>query len=269
MPYKIKDLTGKKIHKFIVLREFNEPCEGLIKRRKTIRKLECQCDCGQKFYPYKSNVLAGHTTGCQNCGRANDLTGKRVGKFEFIERFWKMDGKPWSRVNYRIKCDCGNIFESPAQTARKLKGFLCKKCPRKPKPVPFDEAIKKTNFLKHLKSKEMKIGKISGRLKVTRFHGWEYKNNRRYSLYEYKCKCGKKIIRRGDFLGRIFSCGCLHHENVLRGEKNSQSRLTNKEAAQIRELLKLKIYTQRQIAKMYSVIETVISSIKKGKTYKI
>ena len=192
-----------------------------MKNRKTFKRVECKCDCGHVFSPYKSNVLGGHTKGCPHCQNAANCVGRRIGKIEVIERFWKYDQLKNRRVFYKIKCDCGHIFEMDSNTTRRLKGIRCEKCPRKPKPLlSRPEAISFTNYKKHLKSRDHKIGQKSGYLKVVKFFGWFNTKKRRYSLYEMKCKCGNKIIRRGDVVGRVFSCGCLQKESIPRGEKN-------------------------------------------------
>ena len=262
------DLIGQKIAKFLVIREFPVPYKGKMKNRKTFKRLECKCDCGNTFFPYKSNVLSGYTKGCLNCSNANNYIGKRIGKIEIIDRFWDFDQKKYSRVYYKIRCDCGHVFDISSNTARRLKGIRCKKCPKKPKPLlNRQQAIEVTNYKKHLKSKDRKIGQISGYLKCIKFYGWKPAKNRRLSFYIFKCKCGQKIVRRGDSVGRIFSCGCLQKESVPRGEKNCNASLSNKDVFSIRELLKAALYTQREIAKMFNVPEQTISHIKLNKAY--
>jgi hypothetical protein len=246
-----KDIINQRFGKLVVIREFSVPYEGKMKNRKTFKRVECRCDCGHVFSPFKSNVLAGHTKGC-----------------EIIDRFWKYDREKNRGVYYKIKCDCGHIFEMDSNTTRRLKGIRCEKCPRKPKPLlSRPEAISFTNYKKHLRSKEKKIGQKSGYLKVIKFFGWFNANNRRYSLYEMKCKCGNKIIRRGDLVGRIFSCGCLQKESMPKGEEHCHATLKNKDVEMIKELLKTGIYSQRQIAKLFKTSEQTISLIKMGKVY--
>jgi predicted XRE-type DNA-binding protein len=265
-----QDIINQRFGKLIVIREFSVPYEGKMKNRKTFKRVECKCDCGNTISPFKSNVLGGHTRGCSHCQRASNYTGKRIGKIEILERFWKYDNAKHHRVYYKIKCDCGHIFEMSSNTTRRLKGIRCKKCPNKPKPLlSRPEAISFTNYKKHLKSRDRKIGQKSGYLKLVKFFGWFNTKKRRYSLYEMKCKCGNKIIRRGDVVGRVFSCGCLRIENMARGEKCSNSQLKDKDVYMIRELLKTGTYTQRQIAKMFNVSEQTISHIKLNKAYMI
>lgn len=52
-------------------------------------------------------------------------------------------------------------------------------------------------------------------------------------------------------------------------EKHPMCKLSNEQVKEIRELLKLKIYTQHQIAKDYNVSDCTISEIKTGRKRKI
>lgn len=264
------DLTGRKMGKLLVLQEFRVPYIGKMKNRRTIMKLECKCDCGRIFYPYKSNVLSGYTKGCLNCSHASNYVGKKIGKIEVLDRFWKWDKEKNRRIFYKIKCDCGNMFEMDSNTTRRLKGIRCAKCPKKPKPLlNRKQSAIINNYKKHERFKTLKIGQKSGYLTIKRFHGWKYTKDRRYSLYEFKCKCGNRIIRRGDIIGRVFSCGCFRIEQMPRGENNHQATLKNEEVYSIKELLKTKTYKNREIAKMFKVSEQTISHIKLGKIYNI
>ncbi len=53
-----------------------------------------------------------------------------------------------------------------------------------------------------------------------------------------------------------------------RGEQNSSSKLTEENVRQIRKLITEKTYSQAKIAKMFGVVDMVISDIKLGKTWK-
>lgn len=262
-----KDIIGQRFGRLVVVREIIVPYTGIMKNRKTYKRVECKCDCGNTIFPHKSNILSGYSKACTRCAIANNLVGKRIGKIEFLERVWD-DTKIPARLMYKIKCDCGNVFFSRSQTAARLKGIKCAKCPRKPPPMTMDEAAKLRGTKKHLDAIERKIGQVSGRLTLLKFQEWRYANGRRYAYYLFKCKCGKKIIRKGDIIGTIFSCGCLHLDNILKGEESPCATLKNEDAAAIRELIKTGLYTQRQIAKMYNVDDTRISAIKKNKVYK-
>ena len=54
----------------------------------------------------------------------------------------------------------------------------------------------------------------------------------------------------------------------VNGENNSQSKLTDKEVLEIRDLYKHKIYSQREIGKLYGVSQTNISLIITNKSRK-
>lgn len=263
------DLTGKMIGDLKIIREIRTPyiVNKPNEKRSTIIKLECLCKCGRIFYPYKSNVLYKKTTHCIRCPRKNSLIGKRIGKLEVLSSF--IDENSKHQMNYKLKCDCGNAFSTNYLKIRRIKGCFCPKCkPKKRVAMPRKEFAAINNFNKHLIHKKKILGKKFGYLKVLKFEKWEYGVHRRRPIYLCKCKCGNKILVRGDGLGRILSCGCLHRERILKGEENYQARFKNIEAQAIRELLKSGLYTGREIAKMYNVCETLISSIKNNQTYK-
>lgn len=265
---RIRDIIGQRFYKFVVVREFHVPYEGYEQHRKTIRKCECLCDCGNTFFPYKSNVLAGHTRGCINCQNAHNIVGKRIGKILILERFWMPKGDQRG-VWYKIKCDCGNEFTAPSHLAMRLKGIRCAKCPTKPKPtLTVKQSLTIINYKKHLRSKGTLIGRKNGYLTVLKFCGWKQLPSRRIPMYLMKCKCGNKIIRRGDAISTTKSCGCMGN-NMMRGEDNPRAILKNKEVYEIKELLKTNIYKNKEIAKIYNVSESMISHIKKGKVYNI
>lgn len=264
--HKKKNLAGTTFGNLEILEEFNYPYKGKEKNRKTLLKLKCKCKCGFIFYPYKTNVTTGRTTQCSRCLNSKPIQGRKIGKITILRRlFTKKIG-----CHYECKCDCGNTYIQSAQVLKKIKGLYCQACrPKKRIPLPFPEAIKITNYKKHLLSKQAVVGKVFGYLKVLRFYEWEYRNNRRYAIYECKCKCKNIKHVRIDQLGAIRSCGCLHKEKTPKGEANHKAKLKNAEVYSIKELMRSGIYTQRKIAKMYGVTETVISCIKKGKTYNI
>lgn len=262
------DLTGKKIGKLTVIREFRVPYTGIRKEKKSILMLECQCECGNSFFPYRSNVLSGYTKGCLRCARASNLVGKKIGKLLVLERFWANNSPSWSKLRYKIQCDCGNRFETKSSNLRMLQGKNCPRCrPKKKLKLSIKESTKKTNFKKHLIKRLELVGKTFGYLKCIHFERWEYTPSRRYPVYLLRCKCGNRIFRRGDRFPYILSCGCLQKEKVKRNR--SRARLTDKDVKEIKDLINSGIYKMKEIAKIFKVDATLISNIKNGKAYKL
>lgn len=268
--FKKTDLSGIKIWNLEVIEEIKASYTGKEKNRKTVIKLKCKCSCGNIFYPYKSNVKTGKTKNCASCGNVKKIINK-IGKINIV-RLIPSQEIPHKKSGsyYECLCDCGNFFISPYNILRRLKGKYCTSCrPVKKKTMTMEESHRLIGLKKHLKSKNAKIGKTFFNYRIISFSNWLYKNKRRYSIYKCKCKCGIVFYLRSDHTAIVKSCGCLQKKSVLKGENHPFARLKNKEISSIKELLKLKIYRQKEIARMYDVGEWYISAIKKGKTWKI
>ena len=112
MPNKIKDLTGQRFGKLIVI----ERVEGV----KPTTWL-CKCDCGKFVKVHRNNLISGATKSC-GCLRAKDLTGQRFGKLIAIKRYGT---DKHGNATWLCKCDCGN--ETIAQ-AEDLQRGMTKSC---------------------------------------------------------------------------------------------------------------------------------------------
>lgn len=260
--------VGKKYGKLLVLEEMSSPIESTQKYRSTLLRLKCQCDCGSIVTVFKGNVLYGKTTQCRECQNSHIVIGEKRGTLTVLSRAFENGPR-----KYLCKCDCGLEGVYRSWFLENGKKICCEKCrfPKKYEPqIPKKtkkEAIEKTNFDKHLRSRDSLIGKKSGRLKIIAFSHWEQKENRRRSYYRAKCKCGNEVILRDCFA--IKSCGCLHKESIRKGEDQKHARLTNKQVLAIREFKSCNIgYTGRQLADMFGVNEAIISNVLSEKTYK-
>jgi hypothetical protein len=265
---KIINPVGVKYGKLLVLEQIRVPFNGKEKYRKTTLKLKCQCDCGNIFYPFKGNVLSGTTTGCPRCQNCKDLSGGKFGKLHVLRRDLSR-----KKTSYVCLCDCGTEEVYSYIFLTKGKKIACDRClhPKKYLPRKTKEEVIKNliigNFNKHENSKNSKIGKKIGLLKVIRFSHWKEEKTRRRPYYFCKCRCGNVCCIRGDW--DVKSCGCLHKKNILRGESCPISKLTNKQASAIRELYRSGAgYTGRQLANMFGISEHIVSHILNDKSYK-
>lgn len=84
---------------------------------------KCQCDCGNIIYVEGYNLKNGNTQSCgclqkQRTSEASfkDLTGHRFGKLTVIERI--SENNRFNHVQYKCKCDCGNITIVDASNLR-------------------------------------------------------------------------------------------------------------------------------------------------------
>lgn len=261
------DAIGKKYGKLLVLEEISVPYHGIQKNRRTMIKLKCRCECGEIVITYKGNILYGKTKQCKHCQNAKLKIGDKKGALTILSRAYEGEIR-----KYLCKCNCGYEDLYRGQFLTRNKNPCCKNCkpPKKIKPIGIKktrhEAIKETNFKKHLIAKSDLIGKKNGRLKIISFSHWEQKENRRRAYYKAKCKCGNEIIIRG--LNNTKSCGCLQKDSSLKGENNGNAKLTNDQANAIREFKKSGLgYTNRQIADIFKINESQVSSILLGKIY--
>lgn len=101
---KIKDLTGKRFTRLIVLRE-----NGRMRRR--VAWL-CKCDCGKEVTVSSNHLLSGDTKscGCYSRDRASEgnslnLTGQQFGHLTVIEQNGRTNIQ---QIKWLCECVCGN-----------------------------------------------------------------------------------------------------------------------------------------------------------------
>lgn len=107
-PYKTKrstskkNIIGEKFNSLLVLEEFSTRNS----KGQRIKKLRCQCDCGNVIEIIKSNVINGHTKSC-GCLNKNkhmiNRTGQKFGMLTIL--------KELGNNKILCQCDCGSTKE--------------------------------------------------------------------------------------------------------------------------------------------------------------
>lgn len=155
-----------------------------------------QCSfCGKGFDTQIGSIANGHTKscGCQkdNSDKIIDITGKRFGRLQVLERTNQRKGKS---IVWKCRCDCGNIYYTPAQP---LKDGLIISCGcymrEKARKLGKQNAFDLTNQI---------FGKLTCLYPIN-------KNNKRFWVCQ--CECGSIIeVITADLIdGHTQSCGCL------------------------------------------------------------
>jgi len=88
------------------------------------------------------------------------------------------------------------------------------------------------------------------------------------SIYLIKCKCGERFEQSISYLFGSKSCGCLQKEMVLKGSKNTNSKLKESDVISMRELFNANCYTRKELSSMYDVSYEHVCSLIKGKGWK-
>lgn len=151
----------------------------------------CECDCGNSRKVKADDLVSGNSTNC-GCKRAEDLSGRKFGKWSVIKRDY--DSK--NEVRWICKCDCGSVKSVSASSLRKgtSRSCGCKNL------VDF-------------------IGKRFGRLLVIeKSEPVISESGKKTQMWRCVCDCGNEINVRHSCLqsGHTTSCGCYHKETVGR-----------------------------------------------------
>ena len=80
----------------------------------------CECDCGNLRKVKASDLVSGKSTSC-GCKRAEDLSGRKFGKWSVIKRDY--DSK--NEVRWICKCDCGSVKSVSASGLKKGTSKSC------------------------------------------------------------------------------------------------------------------------------------------------
>ena len=190
---RIKDLTGQKFGKLIVL-------EITPERRNRQVVWKCLCECGNITYVVGQALRTGHTQTC-GCGNhtsknVKDILGQRFGKLVVLAR---SDKKTNSRnVYWDCRCDCGKIESIQGTFLNTGKYQACSEC-------------RKQERLTHPTHNH--IGERYGLLTViepteTRIAG--------KVVWKCQCDCGNMCEVSSNALvsGNTMSCGCLRKTSV-------------------------------------------------------
>ena len=127
----------------------------------------------------------------------NDLTGKQLGKSMVLNRAEsKIDKSGKRRTVWNCKCECGNEFETLADSIKRNFNLVCPEC---------------TNKNRSKNNRITIIGNKYGRLTVLDIIPNTYPTKVRC-----KCDCGNEhICAQADVVsGHTQSCGCLQSENT-------------------------------------------------------
>lgn len=243
---KSKELVGKKFGHILVLGI--EKFEGR-------SSAKVKCDCGNERFLEPSRVKNGTYISCGQCElgyedktkfyKPEKYLNKKFGMLTIIE---VLDAD-----NYIAKCDCGKIC--------KIRNWHIKN------KMPCCGCYWKN---KRIKNAESMIGYKQGYLKIIKFLGMQDSDGKGKTRAHYllKCKCGNKIIRERGDIYLINSCGCLQKEKSLKGEKQSNAKLTNTEVLGARELFSTGLYSRKEIAHLLNIDYSHICRILANKDWK-
>lgn len=145
MPNKIRDLTGQRFGRLIVLE--------LGKKTKrpngtTVIYWKCQCDCGNIIEVRSQSLISGNTKSCscykiENTKKrtTKDLTGKRFGK---VIALYPCGSKKGIGVIWKCQCDCGALCEISSKSLLsgdcRSCGCLYKEYSKHPKHITHDKS---------------------------------------------------------------------------------------------------------------------------------
>ncbi len=241
-----EEFVGKKFHHLTIL--------GFVKVNGKKMAIVL-CDCGNQtqlqfgqINKKSESCIAYKYSSCGKCNLNNrknikkyHIIGEKYGMLKILENI----GKDLSLA----ECDCGNI------TQVKKWHLLNEKpsCGCYWKNIHIENA-KKLEGIKYYY------------LKIVKFLRMDGKNLR--ALYLVKCKCGKEFERSVSYLFGSKSCGCIRKDLADKGLMGCGRKLKDYEAKSIRQLAETKLYLQRDLAKMFNVNETIISSVIRRKTYR-
>src|ERR1700731_147524 len=182
MSGRIKDITGQRFGRLVVLGRFGFASDGSV-------TWTCTCDCGKTKVVPGGNLRRQTTTSCgcykKDC-RLNDLTGKHFGKLTVVSRAGSnMRGE----TTWLCACSCGR---TKAVVGYSLTMGMTNSCGSHPKG----------------RSVRDLQGQRFGRLTVVSRAG---SNSRKTALWSCLCDCGNTVIVSSGALtmGHTVSCKCF------------------------------------------------------------
>lgn len=214
----MKDLTGQKFNRLLVLGPTNERKQGCV-------VWECQCDCGQIVKVPTRSLKSNNTKSCgclnndrrkENIQKYNktfntrDLIGQRFGKLVILE---ETDKRVAGRIVWKCKCDCGNICYVSSNNLNEQYGTKSCGC-----------LIKENAHYNNL------VGQTFGKLTVL-----EKTEERKHEniVWKCRCECGNIAYVPTQSLtsSGTKSCGCLRSQ----GEEKIISILQKNNIAFVKE----------------------------------
>lgn len=189
MKKQVENLVGRRFGKLTVIDYSGKSTSG-------IHLWECKCDCGNIKTIAGADLRRGHSKSCGCLKTANDLTGKRFGMLEVINRC----GSSANRNSlWLCKCDCGNTKEVTAN--RLINGY-----------------VKSCGCLNSPDLTGKRFGRLVVKERSTQITGTG-------ALWICQCDCGSISTVRAHSLisGSTQSCGCLNREiSTTHGKSNTR-----------------------------------------------
>jgi hypothetical protein len=210
---KIKDITGQRFGRLVVLRVTGERLRrGVLWR--------CACDCGNTCKVSSGDLKSGNVKSCGCLAREyraewarsqkKDLTGRRFGQLVVLRDSGE---RPYGSVLWRCACDCGNTCKVSSAS---LKSGSTKSC----------GCLARQTTYRMVRSNIKDItGQRFGRLVVLRDTG---ERSGRSVLWFCACDCGNTTkVQTGDLkTGRTRSCGCLARETRIQAGRSNLKDIT-------------------------------------------
>lgn len=195
---RIKDLTGQKFGKLIVL-------EITPERRNRQVVWKCLCECGNITYVVGQALRTGHTKSC-GCSqiekRAQDLSGKQFGQLTVIDRYFEKKTNNRAAL-WNCKCSCGNYRVVAATDLRNGLVTKCVECNQKSR-------VYSKGMLGPIKDHTgERFGKLIA-ISPTK------KRSAGNVVWLCKCDCGNycEVSSNSLVSGNTHSCGCLIKHSV-------------------------------------------------------
>jgi len=195
-----KGVPGERYGRLTILMEI--PAEN--RKKKDIREVLCQCDCGNVIIARVSNLLSGNTMSC-GCLEKELITqrniakvmGKRFGRLTVVD--YEKDYLNQHRYRYICKCDCGNTHTAIASDL--IRG-MTKSC-----------GCYRKEFHKERKTKDI-TGKTFGELTAIKKVEDTYDSSGHLlSKWLFKCSCGKEVVALTQNVKRGLTKSCGHIGN--------------------------------------------------------
>ncbi len=208
-----------------------------------------RCDCGKVRFLEPYRILNGAYKSCGYCKFSNEKRCSFIHKIgDKIGLLTILDIR--KRSIYFCKCDCGNLIETRSQIfSYKVPSCGC-----------YWENIRIEKAKKY-------IGLSWGKLKVIKFLGMKGDLKKTRAHYLLKCKCGNTLEKSVGHMFDIRSCGCLHKENILKGNESPSAKTNKIEVATVRELFKTGVYSRKDLSEMTGISYSHLCSILKNKSW--
>ena len=191
-----KGIPGERYGRLTILMEI--PAEN--RKKRDVREVLCQCDCGNVTIARVGNLLSGNTMSC-GCFEKELITqrniakvmGKRFGRLTVVD--YEKDYLNPNRYRYICKCDCGNTHTAIASD---LTRGMTRSCGCYRKEFHSDrmtEDLTGQTFGELTAIRKVDEDKVNGKKSRTK--------------WLFRCSCGKEIVAMAVNVkhGKTKSCG--------------------------------------------------------------